>query len=117
MKLLFFGDDFRLGVLNGQSQVVDVSDVVKDIPHLNRGPDPRRDREFRSLQGRAAERRELGSGQAGRQPAHSAAVPHPSNIICMAVNYMEDGDPRGASTDQRIAKSPNSVIGQGDTRC
>ena len=34
MKLLFFGDDFRLGVLNGQSQVVDVSDVVKDVPHL-----------------------------------------------------------------------------------
>src|ERR1700688_5054760 len=32
MKLLFF-DDFRLGVLHGDS-VVDVSDVVKDIPHL-----------------------------------------------------------------------------------
>src|SRR5262245_61520252 len=32
MKLLFFGDDFRLGVLNTQSQVVDVTDVVKDIP-------------------------------------------------------------------------------------
>ena len=32
MKLLFF-DDFKLGVLKGDS-VVDVSDVVNDIPHL-----------------------------------------------------------------------------------
>src|SRR5712664_4248498 len=32
MKLLFF-DDFKLGVLNGD-QVVDVSQAVKDIPHL-----------------------------------------------------------------------------------
>ena len=32
MKILFF-DDWKLGVLNGEN-VVDVSDVVKDIPHL-----------------------------------------------------------------------------------
>src|SRR6266542_3115103 len=32
MKLLFF-DDFKLGVLNGDA-VVDVSQAVKDIPHL-----------------------------------------------------------------------------------
>ena len=32
MKLLFF-DDFKLGVLKGDA-VVDVSDVVRDIPHL-----------------------------------------------------------------------------------
>ena len=31
MKLLFF-DDFKLGVLKGDA-VVDVSDVVRDIPH------------------------------------------------------------------------------------
>ncbi|MEA3157177.1 MAG: hypothetical protein QOK44_4766, partial [Betaproteobacteria bacterium] len=31
MKLLYF-NDFRLGVLNGDS-VVDVMDVVRDIPH------------------------------------------------------------------------------------
>ena len=34
MKLLYF-DDFRLGVLAGNS-VVDVTDVVADIPHLDR---------------------------------------------------------------------------------
>ena len=31
MKILFF-DDFKLGVLKGDA-VVDVSQVVKDIPH------------------------------------------------------------------------------------
>ena len=31
MKLALF-DDFRLGVVNGES-VVDVTDVVKDVPH------------------------------------------------------------------------------------
>ena len=31
MKLLFF-DDFKLGVLKGDT-VVDVSDVVRNIPH------------------------------------------------------------------------------------
>ena len=33
MKLFFF-DDFRLGVLTRANRVVDVSDVVRDIPHL-----------------------------------------------------------------------------------
>ena len=32
MRLLFF-DDFKLGVLKGDT-VVDVSDVVRDIPHM-----------------------------------------------------------------------------------
>lgn len=35
MKLLFF-DDFKLGVLKDES-VVDISDVVKDIPHTEPG--------------------------------------------------------------------------------
>ena len=35
MKLLFF-DDFKLGVLKGDT-VVDVSDVVRDIPHTGPG--------------------------------------------------------------------------------
>ena len=32
MKLLYF-DDFKLGVLKGEN-VVDVSELVRDIPHL-----------------------------------------------------------------------------------
>ena len=32
MKLLYF-DDFKLGVLKGDNEVVDVTDAVRDIPH------------------------------------------------------------------------------------
>ena len=40
MKLLFF-DDFKLGVLNGDT-VVDVTDVVRDIPRTGpQRPDQR----------------------------------------------------------------------------
>ena len=35
MKLLFY-DDFKLGVLKGDA-VVDIFDVVKDIPHTEPG--------------------------------------------------------------------------------
>ena len=34
MKIMYF-DDFRLGIVKGDS-VVDVTEVVKDIPHLSR---------------------------------------------------------------------------------
>ena len=36
MKILFF-DDFKLGILKGDNAVVDVSAVVKDIPHVGPG--------------------------------------------------------------------------------
>jgi 2-keto-4-pentenoate hydratase/2-oxohepta-3-ene-1,7-dioic acid hydratase in catechol pathway len=116
MKLLFFGEDFRLGVLNGQSQVVDVSDVVKDIPHLGpqdviRGVIENFDRYKGALQNAAS------SGQG--QPVDGLRVrpplPHPSNIICMAVNYMENGTRSEPAPINAFAKSPSSVIGPGDT--
>jgi 2-keto-4-pentenoate hydratase/2-oxohepta-3-ene-1,7-dioic acid hydratase in catechol pathway len=116
MKLLFFGDDFRLGVLNGQSQVVDVSDVVKDVPHLTpqdliQGVIENFDRYKGPLQNAA------NSGQ-GR-PVDSVRVrpplPHPSNIICMAVNYMENGTRSEPAPINAFAKSPSSIIGPGDT--
>ena len=36
MKLLYF-DDFKLGVLNAQGEVVDVMPIVENIPHWHRG--------------------------------------------------------------------------------
>src|SRR4029078_6261284 len=33
MKLCYF-DDFKLGIIKGADQVVDVTAVVKDIPHV-----------------------------------------------------------------------------------
>ena len=116
MKLLFFGDDFRLGVLNGQSQVVDVSDVVKDIPHLTpqdliQGVIENFDRYQSALQNAA----NTGRGQAVDSVRVRPPLPHPSNIICMAVNYMENGTRSEPAPINAFAKSPSSIIGQGDT--
>jgi 2-keto-4-pentenoate hydratase/2-oxohepta-3-ene-1,7-dioic acid hydratase in catechol pathway len=116
MKLLFFGDDFRLGVLNRQQQVVDVSDVVKDIPHLDaqgliRGLIERFD-DYRSKLQDAADR---GQGQPVDQVRIRPPLPHPTNIICMAVNYMEDGTRSEPAPINAFMKSPSAVIGQGDT--
>ena len=115
MKLLFF-DDFRLGALNDQSQVVDVMDAVKDIPHrdaqdlivglIQRFPEyhPRLQQAVAQGQGRAVDSVRV------RPP-----LPHPSNIICMAVNYMEDGTRSEPAPINAFMKSPSSIIGPGDT--
>src|SRR5687767_3523533 len=90
MKLLFF-DDFKLGVLKGDN-VVDVSEVVRDIPRL----EPQH--VIAGLLTRFAPYRprlEQAVAQASGVPVSSVRirppVPKPVNIDCMAVNYMEDG--------------------------
>jgi 2-keto-4-pentenoate hydratase/2-oxohepta-3-ene-1,7-dioic acid hydratase in catechol pathway len=113
---VFFGDDFRLGVLNSQQQVVDVSDVVKDIPHLDpqdliRGVIERFD-EYRSRLQNAAQ---SGQGQPVDRVRIRPPLPHPTNIICMAVNYMEDGTRSEPAPINAFMKSPSAIIGQGDT--
>jgi 2-keto-4-pentenoate hydratase/2-oxohepta-3-ene-1,7-dioic acid hydratase in catechol pathway len=114
MKLLFF-DDFRLGVLNGDS-VVDVTDVVKDIPHLEPqqligGLIERFDQYRRPLEDAAAR----GQGKPVDQVRVRPPLPRPSNIVCMAVNYMEDGTRSEPAPINAFLKSPNAVIGHGDT--
>ncbi|MBV9547992.1 MAG: fumarylacetoacetate hydrolase, partial [Chloroflexi bacterium] len=89
MKLLFF-DDFRLGVLNANS-VVDVSDVVKDLPSAHPqdlivGVIER----FSELRG-ALESAARKPGTPLEQVRIRPPLPRPTNIVCMAVNYMEDG--------------------------
>jgi 2-keto-4-pentenoate hydratase/2-oxohepta-3-ene-1,7-dioic acid hydratase in catechol pathway len=116
MKLLFFGDDFRLGILNSQQRVVDVSDVVKDISHqdaqgLIRGLIER----FDQYRGRLQEAAERGQGQPLDQARVRPPLPHPTNIICMAVNYMEDGTRSEPAPINAFMKSPSTIIGQGDT--
>src|SRR4051794_29597837 len=114
MKLLFF-DDFRLGVARGDS-VVDVSDVVKDIPHLDaqglmRGLIERFGDYHAKLEQAAA------SGQA--RPLDQVRIrpplPRPANIVCMAVNYMEDGTRSEPAPINAFMKSPGAIIGDGDT--
>jgi 2-keto-4-pentenoate hydratase/2-oxohepta-3-ene-1,7-dioic acid hydratase in catechol pathway len=114
MKLLFF-DDFKLGVLKGDA-VVDVSDVVRNIPHtgahnLINGLIER----FAEYKGRLEEAVNRGQGVPVSQVRLRSPVPKPYNIVCMAVNYMEDGTRSEPAPINAFHKSPNSVIGQGDT--
>jgi 2-keto-4-pentenoate hydratase/2-oxohepta-3-ene-1,7-dioic acid hydratase in catechol pathway len=114
MKLLFF-DDFQLGVLRGDS-VVDVSDVVTDIPHL----DPQqlisglleRFESYRRPLEQAAAR---GQGRPVDSVRLRPPLPHPANIICMAVNYMENGTRSEPAPINAFMKSPSSIIGPEET--
>ena len=90
MKLLFF-DDYKLGVLRGET-VIDVSDAVQSIPHtgphnLISGLIERYD-EYKSTLQQVSDR---GKGVQVSQVRIRAPLPKPTNIDCMAVNYMEDG--------------------------
>ena len=114
MKILYF-DDFRLGVLKGSS-VVDVTSAVKDVPHL--GPHDlingviERWSECRAKLEQAAA---SGTGIALDKVRIRPPLPRPVNIDCMAVNYMEDGTRSEPAPINAFLKSPNSIIGPGDT--
>jgi 2-keto-4-pentenoate hydratase/2-oxohepta-3-ene-1,7-dioic acid hydratase in catechol pathway len=114
MKLLFF-DDFKLGVLKGDT-VVDVSETVRNIAHtgshnLISGLIER----FADYKGRLQETVARGQGVPVSQVRIRPPLPKPYNIVCMAVNYMEDGTRAEPAPINAFHKSPNSVIGHGDT--
>ena len=114
MKILYF-DDFRLGILKGDG-VVDVTSVVKDVPHI--GP---HDLIGGVIEGFAGYRKQLEDAAASGQAIALDKVrirpplPRPVNIDCMAVNYMEDGTRAEPAPINAFLKSPNAVIGHGDT--
>lgn len=115
MKLLFF-DDFRLGVLDATGQaVVDVSEVVKDIPRLHPqdlmvGVIEQFDTRRAALEA-AAQRPGVAVDQVRIRPP----LPRPTNIVCMAVNYMEDGTRAEPAPINAFQKTAGSIVGDGDT--
>lgn len=114
MKLLFF-DDFKLGVLKGDA-VVDVSNVVRDIPHT--GPGSLMSgliERWADYKGRLEAAVNQGSGVPVSQVRIRPPLPKPTNIECMAVNYMEDGTRSEPAPINAFHKSPSSIIGDGDT--
>lgn len=114
MKLLFF-DDFKLGVLKGES-VVDVSHVVHDIPHTEPGNlISGLIAHFADYRGRLESAVAQGQGTPVSQVRIRSPLPKPYNIVCMAVNYMEDGTRDEPAPINAFQKSPLSVIGNGDT--
>jgi 2-keto-4-pentenoate hydratase/2-oxohepta-3-ene-1,7-dioic acid hydratase in catechol pathway len=114
MKLLMF-DDFKLGVLKGDT-VVDVSDVVRDIPHTNPGNLMSGLIErWADYKGRLEAAVNQGRGVPIDQVRIRPPLPQPTNIECMAVNYMEDGTRSEPAPINAFHKSPSSIIGNGDT--
>ena len=114
MKLVYF-DDFKLGVLDGDS-VVDVSAAVQDIPHTNPGNLMSGLIErFDDYRGRLEDAASAGVGVALASVRIRPPVPGPTTIDCMAVNYMEDGTRAEPAPINAFHKSPGAIIGDGDT--
>jgi 2-keto-4-pentenoate hydratase/2-oxohepta-3-ene-1,7-dioic acid hydratase in catechol pathway len=114
VKLLFF-DDFKLGALKGDS-VVDVSAVVRDVPHLTpqdliRGVIE----QFADYRRPLQEAVERGQGVPLSQVRIRPPLPRPTQIVCMAVNYMEDGTRSEPAPINAFLKAPSAVIGDRDT--
>ena len=114
MRIGYF-DDYRLGIIKGDT-IVDVSAAARDIPHTDPGS------LMNGLIERFANYRKKLEDEAARgKPVPLASVrlraplPRPNNIDCMAVNYMEDGTRKEPAPINAFMKSPNSVIGPGET--
>src|SRR6185437_13872013 len=89
---------------------------VRDIPHTNPG------NLMNGLIERFADYRkklEEAAASGKSQPLASvklrAPLLKPNNIDCMAVNYMEDGTRKEPAPINAFMKSPNSIIGPGET--
>ncbi|MBM4298522.1 MAG: fumarylacetoacetate hydrolase, partial [Deltaproteobacteria bacterium] len=114
MKILYF-DDFKLGAVKGDA-VVDLSAVVRDVPHtgpgnLISGVIER----FAEYGGKLAKAVAEGKGVPLANVRIRPPLPQPVNIDCMAVNYMEDGTRKEPAPINAFHKSPGCVIGDGDT--
>lgn len=114
MKLMYF-NDYRLGVLKGET-VVDVTSVVSKIAHTGPGD------LMNGLIARWADYKTPidkavadGTGLPVAQVKIRPPLPKPVNIECMAVNYMEDGTRKEAAPINAFHKSPSCVIGHGET--
>ncbi len=113
MKLVYF-NDYRLGVLKGDA-VVDVSAAVADIPHT--GPGDLMSgliARFDSYKGKLQAAADAAAGVPLASVSLRAPLPKPGNIVCMAVNYMENGTLKEAAPINAFHKAPTAIIGPGD---
>ncbi|MCI0893636.1 MAG: fumarylacetoacetate hydrolase family protein [Chloroflexi bacterium] len=114
MRLVFY-DDFKLGVMNGDT-VVDAASAVSGIHHhspqdlLNQLIE-----NFSQYRSNLEELARQGTGAPVDSVRLRSPMPKPNNIVAMAVNYMEDGTRAEPAPINAFHKSANSVIGNGDT--
>ena len=114
MKLAFF-NDFNLGVIKDDA-VVDVTDAVSNITHTS--PQDLINRviqNFDDLRDALQQAADTGPNIPLESVRLRPPLPKPGNIVAMAVNYMEDGTRDAPAPINAFHKSPNAVIGPGDT--
>ncbi|MGA8816128.1 MAG: fumarylacetoacetate hydrolase, partial [Xanthobacteraceae bacterium] len=109
MKLAFF-DNYKLGVVVGD-KIVDVSGLTKGIKAL--GPqDVIRGviEKWSTYKGKFAAAAKKGKGSKPLSKVKlRPPLPKPENIICMAVNYMENGTLPAPAPINAFMKSPSAV--------
>jgi len=114
MKLVLFGEDYRLGVLQGDA-VIDASSVGNEIPHNT--PQQMMSKliaDFDQHRGRLEQLAASGQGTPVGQVRLRAPVPRPARLVCMAGNYMENGTLTQPNPLNAFNKSSSSIIGNGD---
>ncbi len=112
MKLAFF-NDFRLGIVIGDG-IVDVS-AVAEVPHT--GPGNHISNQIGDF-ARYRTRLEAAAARGTAVPLADVTLrpplPRPANIVCMAVNYMEDGTKTEPAPINAFQKASTAIIGPGD---
>ena len=114
MKLAFF-DDFKLGIIK-DGNVVDAGQAVTGINHTS--PQDLINQVIENFSQHRAALQQAADGNPGvplQQVRLRPPLPKPGNIVAMAVNYMEDGTRDAPAPINAFHKSPNAVIGPGDT--
>jgi len=114
MKLMIFNDD-RVGVVRGDS-VVDVTAAVSGVPHVGAGALMSAViARFADLRTPIEQAAATGQGLPLTQVRIRPPLPRPNHVVCMAVNYMEDGTRSEPAPINAFLKTSNCIIGHGDT--
>lgn len=114
MKLTYF-NDFQVGVVKGDT-IVDITHLLSNIAHRdNKDLMAGLIADFDAYKPRI----DAWVSTAATVPLSSvtlrAPLPRPRQIVCMAVNYMEDGTLPSAPAINAFHKTPGAIIGQGES--
>ena len=115
MRIVTF-DDHRIGVVGNDDTVVDISDLLQVYDPI--GPEdllPDLITHYDELKGDLESRASSGGGKALSDVKIQAPVVRPTKIICLIGNYREFRDDRPLQILDIFFKSPESIVGDGDT--
>ena len=112
MKLGFFGNDYKLGVVKGDN-IVDASSVASAYGSKPQDQIAGIIEDWSNARGKL----EAAAAASGGVPISSVKIqapsPKPTRVVCMAVNY-NDGMATSRGADAFL-KAPDAIIGDGDT--